>query len=369
MRVPIDNIHLDPKNPRLPEGSQDKSEKELLKILYRDFDLRELAESMAKNGYFEEEPLVVIPRDIPQNLKSKGHDLSRTDQEFISLIENPQTQFVVVEGNRRLATAKILLSQGLRDQLKIREWPRLSEDLVSDLSKLPVIVYPERRDVVSYLGVRHVTGVMKWEPYAKARYIAGMINQGDSLGEIQQKIGDRSSVRRSYTCYKLVEIMEEESEGSTDKAKGRFSYLLLAVGQAPVKDYIGLPRTWLKVDLKSPIPSDKLKNLRHLFSFLFGDGKEKGPVIDESRDITGKLTDVLRNQKAIDELIETRDLEDAYERSGGEAKLTLKRLRSANRDLEAVLGIVHRQKTEQQVIQEAKKCKDTLDQILKVLED
>jgi len=367
LRVPIDNIHLDPNNPRLPEDSQGKSGKELLGILYRDFALKELAESMAKNGYFEEEPLVVIPKDIPQDFKNKSHDLLKTDQEFKLFVENPQTQFVVVEGNRRLATAKILLSQELRDKLRIREWPVLSEGEASALSQLPVIPYPEREYVTSYLGVRHVTGVMKWEPYAKARYIAGIMEQGDSIDDIQQKIGDRSSVRRSYTCYRLVEMMEEELEGSTDKAKDRFSYLLLAVGQAPVKDYIGLPRTWSKVDTKLPIPPDKLKNLGHLFSFLFGEGKEKA-VISESRDITGKLTDVLRSQDAIDELIETRDLEYAYERSDGEETLVLNKLRNVNRGLEVALGIIHRQRTEQ-VTQAVRKCRDTLDQILKALED
>ena len=61
--VPIENIHLDPNNPRLPEEFQNKSQKELLDILYKYFALRELAESMARNGYFEEEPLVVIPTD------------------------------------------------------------------------------------------------------------------------------------------------------------------------------------------------------------------------------------------------------------------------------------------------------------------
>jgi len=363
LKVSIDNLHPDALNPRLPEGSQGKSESELLKILYRGFDLGELAESMTRNGYFEEEQLVAIPKDLPEKFKSNDNSLS-TNPNYISFIENPQTHFVVVEGNRRLATAKILLSKKLRDELRIREWPEPTKNVMDSLSQLPVIVYPNREKVIPYLGVRHITGVVKWEPYAKARYIASMI-QNYTINEIQQKIGDKSSVR-SYICYRLVQIMEKESEGSTNKAKDLFSYLLLAVGQAPIKNYIGIPSNWSEVNMESPVTQDKIKNLKNLFSFLFGEGKEKTSVLHESRDITNKLTAVLLSSDATEYLIETRDLDAAYERSDGEEMLVLKKLRHANRDLEVALGVIHRQRTEQ-VIKAAEMLKDTLNQIFENL--
>lgn len=368
MRVPTSNIYLDPENPRLPENSQGEPEGGLLRILKRDFDLNELAESMVRNGYFEEEPLVIIPKELPREFTGKPENELRADPDFVSFTEDPKTQFIVVEGNRRLATAKILLSDTLRKKLRVRDWPVLSKKITDNLGKLPVIVYPERKDVIAYLGVRHITGVQKWEPYAKARYIAGMVSQGYSLDEIQQKIGGGSSIRRSYTCYRLVEVMEEESEGSTDKAKDVFSYLLLAVGQGPIKEYIDLPRSWSDVDGRTPVPPEKIRNLKSLFCFLFGDGREKLAVIRESRDITGKLTDVLRDEETTQYLIDTWDLDGAYERSDGEERLILKQLVRANRDLESALGIIGRWKTEQ-VIAEAEKLKNTLDLIFRILED
>jgi hypothetical protein len=368
LKVPIENLHLDAYNPRLPEDSQGKSEGELLKILYKGFALRELAESMVRNGYFEEEPLVVVPENLPERFKSISYDDLKNDPDFETFINDPKTNFVVIEGNRRLATAKILLSQELREELKIREWPEppSPEYITNILSQLPVIVYPDRKDVIPYLGVRHITGVVKWNPYPKARYIANMIKQNYTIDQIQQKIGDRGSVRQSYLCYKLVQAMEEESEGSGEKAKELFSYLLLSIRQNPIKEYLGIPRDLSQVNLEDPIPRDKIRNLRNLFSFLFGEGKEKRQVIDESRDITNKLTDVLLSSDATEYLIETRDLDGAYERSDGEEKLILNRLKRANRDLEIALGIIHRQRTEQ-VIEEANKLRETLGQIFKNL--
>ena len=104
----------------------------------------------------------------------------------------------------------------------------------------------------------------------------------------------------------------------------------------------------------------------NLFCFLFGDSKGKAAVIRESRDITGKLTEVLRNPEVTDYLIDTWDLDEAYERTDGEERLVLKRLKHANRDLEFALGLIGRWKTAQ-VETEAEKLRNTLDLIFQIL--
>ena len=365
----VEKLFLDPENPRLPEIVQGSNEDDLLLTLYKDFDLRELAESLSQNGYFDEEPLVAIPKDLPAEFKGKTYELLNKDKGYYSFINNADTNFIVVEGNRRIAAVKILLSSELRSKLKIKEWPDISPQVKTDIKILPVIIYPRREEVVPYLGVRHISGIKKWEPYAKARYIASMIQKGFSLDDIQKTIGDRgTSTRKSYVCYKLIGQMEEEEEGSTEKAKSLFSYLLLSLGQGPIKDYLGMPKNWSEVNVEQPIKKAKMLNLKNLFSFLFGEGKEKLPVIKESRDITGKLTHVLRLKHSAEFLLQTRDLDAAYDRSDGEETLVLKQLTTANRNLETALGIVHRHKTEQ-VIGEVKKCKETLNQITRILEE
>ena len=223
--------------------------------------------------------------------------------------------------------------------------------------------------MIAYLGVRHITGIKKWEPYAKARYIAGLAQEGSSIEEIQQTIGDRgTSVRKIYFCYKLIEIMEEESEGSGEQAKELFSYLLLALGQGPIKEYLGVQKNWLEIDFDSPIPRGKIKQLKNLFSFLFGEGKQKPQVIKESRDITNKLTSILANKESAEYLERTRDLEGAFDRSEGEQQLLVKQLEKANRELEKSLGIIHRHK-DKEIITLINQCKDTIEQLLKSISD
>ncbi|MBK7639040.1 MAG: hypothetical protein IPJ22_03035 [Bacteroidetes bacterium] len=82
--------------------------------LYRFFDIEELAYSMAENGYFDEEPLVAIPQSLPIVFHGlSGNELMQNDA-YIKFIKDQTTQFVVVEGNRRLSTIKLLLSAELR---------------------------------------------------------------------------------------------------------------------------------------------------------------------------------------------------------------------------------------------------------------
>ncbi len=75
-------LRLDPENPRLPEEVIGESQSAILRYLFDNAVLDELATSYTNNGFFEHEPLMV----------------ARDDHHY-----------VVLEGNRRLAALKILL--------------------------------------------------------------------------------------------------------------------------------------------------------------------------------------------------------------------------------------------------------------------
>jgi hypothetical protein len=337
----VEQIQLDSHNPRLPEEAQGQSERNLLEVLYQDFNLDELAFSMAQNGYFDEEPIVVIEK--------KGG------------------RFVAAEGNRRVATIKVLLDPKKQAELGIRNWPTLDPKVAKDLSTIPAIVYRDRDEVLPYLGVRHIAGIMKWDSYAKARYVANMVNAGYDLTEIQNQIGDKqNSARKHYLCYQLVQQTKNEFDFDIEPAKENFSYLMLATGQGAIKRYIGIPPNLEDLQLDDPVSKEKLPNLKNLFSFIFGEGKKKPSVLGESRDITNFLSHVLSSEQATDFLIRTRDLSAAFELSDGEETMVRRYLASANRRLEAVLGVIHRHKTVD-ILAEVKKCSETVDRLVSVI--
>src|SRR4051812_23811072 len=91
--VAVDDLFLDPENPRLTDFGLDKnaSQIEILKSLWNNMAVDEVALSIAENGFYQHEPLYAA--------REKG-------------------KLFIVEGNRRLAAVKLLRDGKLRTEAK-----------------------------------------------------------------------------------------------------------------------------------------------------------------------------------------------------------------------------------------------------------
>jgi len=67
--VPVEQLLLDTDNPRLASGAGGKTQEDLLRLLWTEMAVDEVAFSIAANGFFPEEPLLVIPADDTLLLK------------------------------------------------------------------------------------------------------------------------------------------------------------------------------------------------------------------------------------------------------------------------------------------------------------
>jgi len=366
LEIPLEKLHLDGLNPRLPEEEIGKQEEEILGTLILNFDLEDLAESIANNAYFDEEPMIVTPLNLPTKFKNINKK-SKNWEEYKKYLEEKTTKFVVVEGNRRLATIRLLLDSSLREKYHLVDWQKISKEVEDDLKKIPTIVYSTREKVVPYLGVRHIAGIKKWEPYAKARYIEYTYKGGKSLEDIKRMIGETKTkeVERLYLAYRLIQIVQEESEDIANKAKqDNFTYIHVALGLREIKDYLGIPKEWKKINFKNPVPKNKIKNLIILFSLLFGDIK-LSPVISDSRNVKD-IAQILQNKESRDTLVTTRNIKLALQEIKGEEISIIESLKTAQRDLRTILGMIPNNKTER-VKEEVKKCDDILRDIHKIL--
>jgi hypothetical protein len=335
LNISYKNLFLDTYNPRLPSKIQGKSEQDLIKYIKRAYYLEELAQSMCVNGYLDEEPLVAIPNKLPKKFKEVPENELKINQEYLEFISDDKTTFTVVEGNRRVSTVKLLLSDGFQN------YTPSSQSIREDLEILPVIIYPNKNSVLTYLGVRHINPVRKWGAYEKARYIAQMIEQhGISIDEVQKRIGDTSnSARKTYTSYRLIELMENEFSYDSQDSKENFSFLMLATGQGSIKRYIGLPEKWNNIDFDKIVSTENLYKLKRVFRWIYGDGN-KLSVITESRDITNKLSPVLNYDEATKYLEEYNDLEGAYDRSDGDDLLLSKYFANAIKYLDKAFILI-----------------------------
>jgi hypothetical protein len=356
LNIPIELLDLDPENPRLAKENQGRTQLDLLQILYDQFDVEELAYSMSENGYFDEEPIVVIPQKIPKDFKF-SEDIEQQQKDIQDLINNGKIRFTVVEGNRRTATLKLLLEADLRKKVKVSEdFPKPASSKVEyDLKIIPSIFYPNRDDISAYLGVRHIAGLLKWEAYAKAVFLANRIEEGikkkksveNSIKEVQRQTADRSDViKKQYLCYKILKEAEDDLNFEISNIKNRFSLITVALNSPSIREFIGVD-SYKSVNFsKRVVPKNKLSNLEKILTWIYGNGKDKTAILTDSRKITSRLAPVLSDDDATEYLLKYENLEDAYERSGGEKKFLIKKVNDATKNLRNALSIAYKYKTE-----------------------
>jgi len=241
---PVDELCFDRKNPRLFLDG-DLEESELLRLLWRDFAVDELALSIAGNGYFEHEPLFVARED---------------------------GRYVVIEGNRRLAAVKLLLDDRLRELVGAKDLPQITKQRRQGLGLLPVVL-SARQDIWHYIGFKHVNGSQPWQSYAKAQYIAWVHNDlGQPLDEIAQRIGDRhSTVKRLYRGLMVLQQAERSGRFDLDdrwKKHFSFSHLYTGLDYQNIQELLGIDNeSSFRPD---PVPHGRLEALGHLCLWLYG---------------------------------------------------------------------------------------------------
>jgi len=276
----VAELHLDPKNPRLAEEEHTGTQASIQKVMEKEFDLQPIKDSLYRNAFFYEEPLVAVYEPLP---------------EF-----GAKPVLVVVEGNRRLAALKSILENPA-------EYP--NEAARKRLVKIPVVVRTNRDETLPFVGFRHVTGIKEWEAPAKAQYAHRLVAAGYTVDRIAQLIGDKTrQVDRWIRTQSLILHANKLGITQEDAAKGfHFSYLLTAT-DAPAT------QKWLKLrqnPTKSLVKEVDDGRLKQLWDWLYGSKqREVSPVVPESRQIH-KLNRVLAVPAAAKELEKTGNLERA----------------------------------------------------------
>lgn len=340
----VSQLLFDNKNPRLPENATNMSQEKLLELMEQDFDLVPIGKSLSDNGFFIEEPLIVIPKE-------------------------GEEKFIVVEGNRRLAAIKLLTEPESRQRSRLKAtWDELAKASKRPLTEIPVIIHKNRDDLTAILGFRHISGIMKWDPRSKARYIHDLIEKRGpkaDFGEIARELGSKpASIRDNYVAYRAYIQASERFGIDTSNLEENFSVFYRALGNVNIQTYIGLnkkPETPGK--LKYPVPEKKAEPLKEIVEFVHGTS-EKPPVITDSRQLS-KLGEILASPEALKTLRIGRNLTEAYALTGGEEKSLIESLSIAGYYLDQTLRYVHRQKESVEVAKYVERCATSLFEILK----
>jgi len=317
--VPTDDLLLDPQNPRLVGSEPLRTQRDIVKRLWDEMAVAEVGLSIAENGYWPAEPLLVIPA------------------------ESPRGKFVVIEGNRRLAAVLLLRDRALYDDVKA-DLPRVPKQRLAELEQLPVVEYGSRDDLWEYLGFQHVHGVRPWNSFSKARYIVHVHDEyREPLDEIARRIGDQyGTVQRLYRGYQILEQAKRWGfdENDVARAAGRFTFSdLYTAANSPVfREFLGL--TEARSFRASPVPSSKRKALEELMLWLYGSrsgGVE--PVCWTQHPHLGWLRDVVASPRALAALRAGVSLETAWKTVRGDEWRFSEALAGAKASLQEAKGV------------------------------
>jgi hypothetical protein len=252
-----------------------------------DGSLLDLMGSIAEHGFFQGEPLLVVPRD----------DVS----------------YLVVEGNRRLAAMRLLLHP---EQAPVRAAAvlELAERAAGLSPQVAGVIFTNRDEILDYLGFRHITGVKEWDPLAKARYLRQLWERtpGDNAERLRilaRKIGSQPYyVKRLLGGLRVFDTIEKSDffqiDGLNDNTLS-FSLLSTALSFDSLSEYLGVPEDTVE---ERPLDTEHVEKFARWVFEKQPDGG--GTTLGDSRNMTA-LAAVVAKPEALNLLEQGATLTDA----------------------------------------------------------
>ena len=299
--VPLGRLYLDPNNYRFvdhpdyrlvpPERvfDADVQRRTTGFVLGRHHEnVRDLVASIKANGWLDIDPVLVESRD-------KG-------------------RFLVVEGNRRVATLKHLQRRYEEDAIDLGKLD------ANTFSRLPVVLYQDasERDHLVMMGLHHISGKRRWPAINRARAMERLLPHfhGDADAVCEALGVSKRELNLSVRTLALVNAYKGSDYG--DQLQSEQYNLFREVLKSETM------RTWLGWD-HTELTASNQSNLNRLFSWMSreaesDDGEEDSqdidiapmsdPVITTGGQVR-ELAKVIEDPGAVKRLDETRSLQEA----------------------------------------------------------
>ncbi|WP_461189364.1 hypothetical protein [Arthrobacter sp. Z4-13] len=273
--VPLSTLMLDPNNFRFKQPghtpiiaeSRFREEQVQAAVLERvkTDGVGELKRSIAENGFIPVERVVV--RALPAG--------SADDE----------TQYVVVEGNRRTVALKLL-------QQDYFAGVDLSSAVRDVFSAVPVLVAEDASDddILAIMGIRHVGGPKEWGGYQSALLVYQMLkNSSLSARDVASRLGlTVNEVNRRHRAFSALQQMMSDEDFAEHVKPEMYPIFHETVGQPAVREWLG----WSQGQREFTN-----NETRHLFFTWLIDG-ENGPKIRSYTEVR-ELRLILENEDAL----------------------------------------------------------------------
>ncbi|HEY3300363.1 MAG TPA: hypothetical protein VGJ90_06250 [Methylophilaceae bacterium] len=293
---PTDLLDFDKSNPRLLNGNDydTTSDEDIITALNEISPIDEVITSICTNTYLDFEPLIVISTN--------------------------DGRFKVLEGNRRLASIKLIKDPELAKRCKI-PLPAIPENVLLSVQEVTVWLVEKETDAQSFIGFKHINGPSRWDAYAKARFVSDWYKREEgrvSIDQIARQLGDDNDTIRSYISSIYV-LDQAEARGifniknRFNRGKFAFSHLYTALGRTEFQEFLGLGSGWDKTLTHFPVPRPSEDKLKEVLIYLYGDKRDDKPSLIKSQNPDLKhIGESIVSPVALQLLRSGASLKDAY---------------------------------------------------------
>ncbi|WP_434107944.1 ParB/Srx family N-terminal domain-containing protein [Paraburkholderia caffeinilytica] len=295
---PTSLLEFDRTNPRLVTGDSysTASDEDIISALNEIASLDELITSICTNKYLDLEPLIVIGE--------------------------PSGPFRVLEGNRRLASIKLILDPELAKRCRISMPKPIPKKILDSIATVTVWRVKTESDAQAFIGFKHINGPHRWDAYAKARFVADWykkeMGNGLSIDAIARQLGDDNDTIRAYIGGILVLEQAEkarlfEISNRYNKGKFAFSHLYTALGRTEYQDFLGLESGWNRSPDIDPVPRKNAEKLGEVLRYIYGSKQDEiAPLVKSQNPDLKQVGEVIAHPVALERIRAGATLALAY---------------------------------------------------------
>lgn len=201
-KLSIASLLLDTKNIRL--GTVHGTQDEIINDLFINEDAMVILENIAKNGYFPDEPPVVI--------KEGG-------------------KYTVLEGNRRVVSLKAMISPSIAPTRFVSKIEKVMSGRIA-LETIKVHIAPSRDAAMEYLAAKHTKTTRKpWSTLRRAYFYYAQKEQGIPIEKLIERYGGEKipDYIKMYEMHQVAVSLKHLSEDVRKKVSntGKFNITTL----------------------------------------------------------------------------------------------------------------------------------------------
>lgn len=310
-KVKLENIYFDPDNLRYDF----------------DFNFTKVDSARIKNKSHQLQSQKKLSKDIKGLIKSIVYNDFLYNERIITK-KIDDDSYVVVEGNRRIASLKYI-----EDNYDIADLLPVTRSIIENGIDV-LVVNEDAFDEDVLMGMRHVTGIKPWGGFSKAKLIVKLRDKKNiDFEEISNRLGESSvpDVKKRYNAYKLLENMLDEGYVGED-VTNYFTLFFEAIGKPNYRQFLGYN--------SENISFDNNDNLERFYNWITPqedeDGLTKQPIITNPHDLR-QVAMILKDDDALTILEESGDVLSAMRSSdlvkNKEIKKHIRKIKRAVEDI------------------------------------